>query len=64
MGLKLYGFDQSPPTLMVKTICDYLNVKYEYIYCHPGQGHTRTPEFLKVKFELLTMNKNNLPSVC
>ena len=48
MTIKLYGFEESPPTRAVKLCLDYLNVPYEYVFCHPGKGHTRTPEFLKM----------------
>ncbi len=46
--IKLYGFEESPPTRAVKMCLDYLNVPYELVFCHPAQGHTRTPEFLKM----------------
>ncbi len=48
MPMKLYGFEGSPPTRMVKLCLDYLDVPFEYVYTHPVHGHTRTPEFIKL----------------
>ena len=49
MPVKLYATAMSPPCRAVWMLLDTLDVEFEWIEIKPGQGDTKTPEYLKVR---------------
>ena len=46
--MKLYALNFSPPSRAVWLVLELLDCKYEFIRTHPGEGSTKTPEYLKM----------------